>query len=80
MSSDDLPVSPSPSAPLPEDSPFRTEPTARDDAPQFVLPLVVHIEKTDPPGRTDALRTSARAVLTILSDERSLGEGEWAQA
>ena len=45
-----------------------------------MLPLVVHIEKTDPPGRTDALRTSARAVLTILSDERSLGEGEWAQA
>ncbi|MFJ6833779.1 peptidyl-tRNA hydrolase [Streptomyces sp. NPDC091209] len=63
-----------------EDSPFRTEPTVRDKARQFVLPLVVHIEKAAPPARTDALETAARAVLTILSDERSLGEGEWAQA
>ncbi|MFJ8885497.1 peptidyl-tRNA hydrolase [Streptomyces sp. NPDC102402] len=77
-----LPAAPEASA----DSPFRTEPTARDEAPQFVLPLVVHIEKTDPPARTDALVTAARAVLTILSDPRSLGEeecgteGEWARA
>ncbi|MEU8793903.1 peptidyl-tRNA hydrolase [Streptomyces sp. NPDC048643] len=63
-----------------DDSPFRTEPTSRDEAPQFVLPLVVHIEKAAPPARTDALETSARAVLTILSDERSLGDGEWARA
>ncbi|MFJ5289312.1 peptidyl-tRNA hydrolase [Streptomyces sp. NPDC088348] len=62
------------------DSPFRAEPTARDEAPQFVLPLVVHIEKTDPPARTDALETAARAVLVMLSDERSLGDGDWAQA
>ncbi|MEV6396149.1 peptidyl-tRNA hydrolase [Streptomyces sp. NPDC051907] len=54
--------------------------SARDEAPQFVLPLVVHIEKTDPPARTDALETAARAVLHILGDERSLAEGEWAQA
>ncbi|MFD6533517.1 aminoacyl-tRNA hydrolase [Streptomyces sp. NPDC060184] len=94
MSSDDIPAtaptatSPTPAAaspvesagPLPADSPFRTEPTPRDEAPQFVLPLVVHIEKTDPPARTDALRTAARAVLTILADDRALGEGEWAQA
>lgn len=63
-----------------DDSPFRSEPTVRDKAVQFVLPLVVHIEKAAPPARTDALETSARAVLTILSDERSLGDGEWAQA
>ncbi|MGW0547489.1 peptidyl-tRNA hydrolase [Streptomyces altiplanensis] len=61
-------------------SPFRHERTARDEAPQFVLPLVVHIEKADPPARTDALETAARAVLMMLSDERSLGEGEWAGA
>lgn len=61
-------------------SPFRSGPTDRDQAPQFVLPLVLHLEKTDPPARTDALRTAARAVLTILSDERSLGDGEWAGA
>ncbi|MEE1772914.1 peptidyl-tRNA hydrolase [Streptomyces sp. JV185] len=62
------------------DSPFRPEPTNRDEAPQYVLPLVVHIEKTAPPARTDALRTAARAVLVMLSDERSDGEGEWARA
>ncbi|MFF0742165.1 peptidyl-tRNA hydrolase [Streptomyces sp. NPDC004111] len=52
----------------------------RDAAPQYVLPLVVHIEKTDPPARTDALETAARAVLVMLSDARSLGDGEWAEA
>ncbi|MGX1880448.1 aminoacyl-tRNA hydrolase [Streptomyces sp. NPDC055287] len=61
------------------DSPFRHEQTARDEAPQFVLPLVVHIEKDDPPARTDALETAARAVLVMLCDERSLGDGEWAE-
>ncbi|WP_018535544.1 MULTISPECIES: aminoacyl-tRNA hydrolase [unclassified Streptomyces] len=61
------------------DSPFRPEPTPRDEAPQFVLPLVVRIERGAPPARTDALETAARAVLVILSDERSLGDGEWAQ-
>ncbi|WP_030687713.1 peptidyl-tRNA hydrolase [Streptomyces sp. NRRL B-1347] len=62
------------------DSPFRAEPSARDEAPQFVLPLVARIERAAPPARTDALETAARAVLTILSDERSLGEGAWAPA
>ncbi|MGW1406622.1 peptidyl-tRNA hydrolase [Streptomyces sp. NPDC002403] len=92
MSSDDTPatlsvtppVTPSGSPDTPyspeADSPFRPEPTDRDEAPQYVLPLVVHIEKTAPPARTDALRTAARAVLVMLSDERSDGEGEWARA
>ncbi|MFD0372524.1 peptidyl-tRNA hydrolase [Streptomyces sp. NPDC059071] len=52
----------------------------RDEKPQYVLPLVVRIERAAPPARTDALETAARAVLEILADERSLGEGEWAQA
>jgi peptidyl-tRNA hydrolase len=38
------------------------------------------MERDAPPARTDALETAARAVLTILSDPRSLGEGAWAQA
>ncbi|MFI6544862.1 aminoacyl-tRNA hydrolase [Streptomyces prunicolor] len=59
--------------------PFLNEPTPRDEAPQFVLPLVVRIERDAPPARTDALETAARAVLTILSDERAVGDGEWAQ-
>ncbi|MFF0788863.1 peptidyl-tRNA hydrolase [Streptomyces spiralis] len=62
------------------DSPFRTEPAPRDLAPQFVLPLVVRIERAAPPPRTDALETAARAVLVLLGDERSRGEGEWARA
>ncbi|GHE69617.1 peptidyl-tRNA hydrolase [Streptomyces vinaceus] len=62
------------------DSPFRREHAARDEAPQFVLPLVVRIEKAEPPARTDALETAARAVLVLLTDERSRGEGEWAEA
>jgi peptidyl-tRNA hydrolase len=62
------------------ESPFRTEQSDRDAAPQFVLPLVVRIEKAAPPARTDALETAARAVLFILSDERSVGDGEWAEA
>lgn len=52
----------------------------RDTKPQFVLPLVVRIERAEPPARTDALETAARAVLEILADERAHGEGEWAQA
>ncbi|MFF9096760.1 peptidyl-tRNA hydrolase [Streptomyces sp. NPDC014802] len=63
-----------------QDSPFRSESTARDLAPQYVLPMVVRLEKTAPPARTDALETAARAVLVMLSDERSAGDGEWAQA
>ncbi|MEU7041631.1 aminoacyl-tRNA hydrolase [Streptomyces varsoviensis] len=64
-----------------ETSPFRHEDTDRDAAPQYVLPLVVHIEKAAPPARTDALETAARAVLTLLADERSTADdGEWAQA
>ncbi|WP_405610230.1 peptidyl-tRNA hydrolase [Streptomyces sp. NBC_01508] len=64
----------------PTDSPFRHEPTSRDEAPQFVLPLVVRIEKAAPPTRTDALEAAARAVLLMLADERSTGDGEWARA
>ncbi|WP_455358337.1 peptidyl-tRNA hydrolase [Streptomyces sp. SYSU K21746] len=56
------------------------ERTRRDAAPQFVLPLVVRIERAEPPARTDALETAARAVLVLLSDERSHGEGDWAAA
>ncbi|WP_436847641.1 peptidyl-tRNA hydrolase [Streptomyces avermitilis] len=74
------PAAPAVDDSAPQDSPFHSERTSRDEARQFVLPLVVRIEKSAPPARTDALETAARAVLVILSDERSLGDGEWAQA
>ena len=63
-----------------DETPFRTEPSARDEARQFALPLVVRIERDAPPARTDALETAARAVLVLLTDPRSAGEGEWAQS
>jgi peptidyl-tRNA hydrolase len=72
-------VSVDPPPPGDSDSPFRSERTSRDEARQFVLPLVVRIERDAPPARTDALETAARAVLTMLGDERSVGDGEWAQ-
>ncbi|MFJ6656949.1 peptidyl-tRNA hydrolase [Streptomyces sp. NPDC091377] len=65
------------------DSTIRPERPATDapgTAPEFVLPLVVRIERADPPPRTDALETTARAVLVLLSDARALGDGEWARA
>lgn len=62
------------------DSPFEHDDPARDEAPQFVLPLVVRVERAEPPARIDALETAARAVLTILADERSVDDGEWAGA
>ncbi|MFL6128937.1 MAG: peptidyl-tRNA hydrolase [Mycobacteriales bacterium] len=43
----------------------------RDTAPQRVLPLVVRVERADPPTRTDALEAAAIAVLTLLTDPRS---------
>lgn len=55
------------------------DPTDRDANPQYVLPLLVRLERTEPPARTDALETSARAVLTLLADPRATGDGEWAE-
>ncbi len=43
---------------------------------ELVLPLVVRIERADPPWRTDALEAAARSVLLILTAERP----EWAEA
>ncbi|MEU3952733.1 aminoacyl-tRNA hydrolase [Streptomyces achromogenes] len=60
--------------------PLRAGSDPRDEAPQYVLPLVVRIERGAPPARTDALETAARAVLVLLSDERAHGDGEWAEA
>ncbi|MEY9835216.1 peptidyl-tRNA hydrolase [Streptacidiphilus sp. EB103A] len=68
------------SSPASSSSPFADQVVDRDAAPQFVLPLVVRIERTDPPAHTDALETAARAVLTLLSDERTTAaDGEWAE-
>ncbi|MDP9840805.1 peptidyl-tRNA hydrolase [Streptosporangium lutulentum] len=44
-----------------------------------VLPLVVRIERSAPPERSDALEAAALAVLTLLNDPRALDDGEWAE-
>src|SRR5277367_3970447 len=53
----------------------------RDEGRQFALPLVVRVERGDPPTRTDALEGAAQAVLEFLSDPRVTGadgvDGEW---
>jgi peptidyl-tRNA hydrolase len=64
--------------------------TAPGEAPQYALPLVIRVERTTPPTRTDALEGAARAVLTFLADPRVTGEdgeggeggrdGEWSAA
>lgn len=43
---------------------------------ELALPLVVRIERDDPPARTDALEAAARAVLLMLTTD----EPEWAEA
>ncbi|NLU74074.1 peptidyl-tRNA hydrolase [Streptomyces sp. HNM0575] len=50
-----------------------------EQAREFALPLVVRLERGTPPHRTDALETAARAVLTLLADERSADGGEWSE-
>lgn len=48
------------------------------DAPEYALPLVIHVEKATPPRRTDALEAAARAVLVFLTDPRVAEPGgEW---
>src|SRR5271165_5776098 len=53
---------------------------ARDEGDQYALPFVVRAERATPPARTDALECAARAVLALLADPRSDGDGEWAVA
>jgi peptidyl-tRNA hydrolase len=54
---------------------------SRDEGPQYALPLVIRVERSAPPTRTDALEGAARAVAMFLSDPRVTGvdgvEGEW---
>ncbi|MET7277485.1 peptidyl-tRNA hydrolase [Kribbella sp. NPDC005582] len=47
---------------------------------EHVLTLVIPVEKNARPEQIDALEAAARAVLAILADDRSTGEGEWAAA
>lgn len=51
---------------------------ADDQATEYALPLVIRLERSVPPTRTDAMETAARAVLALLADPRTTEEtGEW---
>jgi peptidyl-tRNA hydrolase len=64
-----------------DESAFKPMGDPRDERPQYVMPLVVRLEREAVPQRTDALETAARAVLTLLSDPRATTpEGEWSAA
>ncbi|WP_344864602.1 aminoacyl-tRNA hydrolase [Planomonospora alba] len=54
--------------------------TGEDVTQERVLPLVVRIERSAPPERTDALEAAALAVLALLGDPRAADGGEWAEA
>jgi peptidyl-tRNA hydrolase len=52
-----------------------------NEAREYALPFVIHVEKADPPHRTDAIEAAARATLVFLSDPRvTEADGEWAGA
>jgi peptidyl-tRNA hydrolase len=66
---------------IPAETPARMQDAARDEGPQYALPLVIRVERAAPPARTDALEGAARAVLRFLSDPRvAEADGEWAAA
>ena len=45
---------------------------------QWALPLVIRVERAEPPARTDALEAAAVAVLAFLADPR-VTDGEWTE-
>lgn len=51
-----------------------------DPADVLAMAMVLRIEKNDPPDRTDLLTAAARAVALLCLDERSAGDGPWAEA
>ncbi|MDQ3108123.1 MAG: peptidyl-tRNA hydrolase [Actinomycetota bacterium] len=45
---------------------------------RWTMPLVVRIERAEPPAHTDVLEAVAKACLGVVDDERAMGE--WAAA
>lgn len=51
-----------------------------DPARVLAMPLVLRIEKSDPPDRTALLEAVARATVLACLDPRAEPDGEWAEA
>ena len=55
-----------------------TRDTSDEDPDEVVLmPLVLRIERAEPPGRTELLEAAAAASLAVCLDERCAAGGEW---
>jgi peptidyl-tRNA hydrolase len=50
-----------------------------DEQPDLVraMPVILRIERAEPPGRTPLLEAAAAAALAVCLDERAEPEGEW---
>lgn len=62
------------------DLPPATDVFAHTDSEQeapWAMQLVLHLDKTHPPTRTDLI-AAATAVVLLLDDPRAIGAGEWA--
>lgn len=55
-------------------------PDPDDPAEVLAMPIVVRIEKRDPPGRRATLEAAARAAVLLCLDERSDTDGPWGPA
>lgn len=49
----------------------------RERSDPWALPLIVRVERADPPAHGDALHAAARAVLLMLAHPKSGPEGPW---
>ncbi|WP_370944159.1 peptidyl-tRNA hydrolase [Amycolatopsis sp. cg5] len=50
-----------------------------DEVPELVraMPIILRIERAEPPGRTALLEAAAAASIAVCLDERAEPEGEW---
>lgn len=63
---------------LPEEVTADTSDEDPDDV--VLMPLVMRIERADPPGRAAMLQAAAAAALAVCLDERCKPGGEWHEA
>lgn len=50
---------------------------AEDPEQVRAMPLVLRIERSAPPSRTDVLEAAAAAAIAVCLDDRALPDGEW---
>jgi peptidyl-tRNA hydrolase len=53
--------------------------SAEDPAEVRAMPVILRIERAEPPGRTPLLEAAAAAALAVCLDERTKDGGEWAE-